>query len=117
MWINKGELVSLGSDTLTRSGNVVMLRGSADVDAPILCKAKFEWEPFATVTMLRAMARTGETYTANIEDNGTTHQIEFAKDAVTSVKSTAYGDDIVHSHLTGHHTDLYDGELSFYIVG
>jgi len=116
-WLDKGAPRVLGSDTVTRSGNVVMLRGESTSQDELPAKLRFEWTPWSDVETLYSYWSAGSTYSADFEDTGDTVTIRFAaKDGVANVKHQAYGDAVVHAHVEGHETDLYTGELNVFII-
>ena len=97
-WIDKGTPRVLGSDTMTRSGNVVMLRGESTSQGYLNAKLRFEWTPFSSVRTLYSYWQLGGSYVADLEDTGNTVIIRFAaKHGVTNVKHET-GKDVVHAH-------------------
>lgn len=115
-WIGKGDVVVLGSDTRTRSGNLVMLRGVASQQY-VEVKLLFEWATYSQVTALKQLWKSGATVAADIEASGTTVNLTFAaKNGVANVKHAAWGDDSVHHDVQGQATDIYNGELNVIII-
>lgn len=115
-WIDKNTPRTLGSDTVTRSGNLVMLRGEAVTQKYLQAKLFFEWTPFSSVKTLYSYWRGGGEYTADLEGTGESVRIRFsAKNGVTNVKHQI-GIDVVHAHWEGSINDLYSGELNVIII-
>lgn len=115
-WINKNVPVTLGSDVRTRSGNLVMLR-PVNVSQDYICaKLVFEWVPMSDVATLYSYWKSGNSYSANLENSGGSVTVRFAaKDGVANVKHQAWGDDVVHAQIEGDILDLYTGELNLII--
>lgn len=115
-WVDKGAPRVLGSDTVTRSGNVVMLRGENTSQAYLPAKLLFEWTSFSAVQTLYSYWQAGGEYIADLEDTGEIVSIRFAaKDGIVNVKHQI-GKDVVHAYWQGTPNDLYSGELNVIIV-
>ncbi len=116
-WVTKPNRVSLGKNIRTRSGNLVQQRGVSTSQAYIEHKALFTWVPMSDVDRLKELAASGNAFTADLEDTGSTVTIRFVpgENAVTNVKHSEWGEAIVHDQVEGYPTDIYDGELNFVI--
>jgi hypothetical protein len=116
-WLDKNKPRVMGSDTVTRSGNLVMLRGEGTGQEYLPGHVLFEWTPFSSVQTLYAYWKSGGEWTADLEDTGETCRVRFAaKNGVTNVKHQI-GKDVVHAHWEGSENDLYSGEMNLIIVG
>jgi hypothetical protein len=115
-WLNKGSVVSIGSDTECRDGNIVMLRGTPIATAPVKAILKYTWATLAQVNQLRTMAQLGGTYSADFEASGETYSVIIAKGGVADPENDAYEKETVHDHVEGTRQDIYNGEITVYIV-
>ncbi|MBI4962503.1 MAG: hypothetical protein HY913_04440 [Desulfomonile tiedjei] len=82
----------------------------------ICAKLVFEWVPMSDVATLYSYWKSGNSYSANLENSGGSVTVRFAaKDGVANVKHQAWGDDVVHAQIEGDILDLYTGELNLII--
>lgn len=119
-WVDKGRPRVLGSNTVTRSGNVVMLRGENTSQAYIDAKLKFSWVPRADVVTLISYWESGNQFSANLEDSGSDVTIQFVPQNgvdMDTVRHVKFGDRAVHARIEGTQTDYYMGEMNVIIVG
>lgn len=115
-WVDKSVPRVLGSDTVTRSGNVVMLRGENTSQGYLNAKLLFEWLPFASVQTLYSYWRSGNTYSADLEDTGGTVTVRFAaENGVANVKHET-GKDVIVADWAGSDNDVFRGELNLIII-
>ncbi|MDQ7785737.1 MAG: hypothetical protein RDU20_22845 [Desulfomonilaceae bacterium] len=115
-WLDKNRPRVLGSDTVTRSGNLVMLRAEGNGPTYLPARVLFEWTPFSAVTTLYAYWKSGGEWTADLEGTGDTCTVRFAaKNGVAKVKHQT-GKDVVHAHWDGSENDVYSGEMNLIIV-
>ena len=116
-WVDKDLPVVVGSDTRTRSGNLVSLRGENTSQDFRIAVVRFEWTPRASVDTLQAYWQGGGQYSADFDGLGETHTVRFlAKNGVENVTHEVWGDQTVHAYVAGHPTDLYRGTLNLIIL-
>lgn len=114
-WTNKNEPTVVGSETRTRSGDMVLIRTQSPSQKFREAHLIFEWATRAQVTALMKMWKAGGSYSANFEGNHS-YTVRFAaQNGVANVKHQAWGDDVVHAAVEGYETDLYTGELNLII--
>ena len=115
-WIDKSKPRVTGSDTVARSGNLVMLRGEGTSQAYLPARVLFEWTPFSSVQTLYAYWKSGGEWTADFEDTGETCTVRFAaSNGVANVKHQV-GKDVVNAHWEGSENDVYSGEMNLIII-
>jgi len=116
-WIDKAKPTVMGSDTRTRSGNLVMLRGESTSQSYKEAKVRYKFAPRADIETLMGYWRAGGSHSADIEDTGTTVTVMFAAaNGVEDPQHAAWGDDVVHANVAGELTDLYNGILNLIIL-
>ncbi|MFH1114802.1 MAG: hypothetical protein V1792_12880 [Pseudomonadota bacterium] len=116
-WLDKNRPRVMGSDTVTRSGNLVMLRSEDICQGYLPARVLFDWIPLASVQTLYAYWKSGGEFTADLEDTGVIRTVRFAaKDGVARVIHQT-GKDVVHAHWEGSENDVYSGEMNLIIVG
>lgn len=116
-WLDKNRPRVMGSDAITRSGNLVMLRGEETCQGYLPARVLFDWIPLASVQTLYAYWKSGAEFTADLEDSGVIRTVRFAaKDGVAQVRHQT-GKDVVHAHWEGSENDVYSGEMNLIIVG
>lgn len=114
-WINKPDQVVVGSTKRTRSGNLVTITGESPSQSYVEAKLLFEWESYANVSTLIGYWRAGGTYSADIENTGSTVTIRFSPENGVQNVGHELGRPVVHVHFAGEETDLYRGELNVII--
>ncbi len=116
-WLDKNRPRVMGSDTVTRSGNLVMLRSEGTGQGYLPARLLFDWTPFSSVQTLYTYWKSGGEFTADLENTGVICTVRFAaKDGVAEVRHQT-GRDVVHAHWEGSENDVYSGEMNLIIIG
>jgi hypothetical protein len=117
VWIDKNVPRVIGSDTVTRSGNLVMLRTEGITQAYLPARFVFQWTPFSAVKTLYEYWRSGGKFIADLEDTGNTRIIRFAAQNGVADVIHQTGKEVLHIPWEGSDNDLYRGEMNLIIIG
>jgi hypothetical protein len=113
--VNPDDPVILGSDVRTKDGNMVSLEYESPVQ-DMVEKLIFDWEPWSNVASLKAMCKSGGSYSANLGDGSVT--VRFARaNGVTNVKHSYLNNDkrALHPQVHSKRQDRWTGELNLII--
>ena len=117
VWVDKEAPVVIGSDTRTRTGDMVSVRVTASQDFRT-ATVRFRWATYAQVQTIMGYWQNGGTYSLKPEDtDATIYTVRFrAADGVTGVQHEAWGQEAPKDKIAGTPTDLWRGEMNVILL-
>lgn len=114
--VNPDDPVVLGSDERACDGTMISLVYEEPVQDRIE-KVIFDWEPWATVAALKAMAASFSTFTINFTGSGPTAQARFQHpNGLTGVKHSYYSEkQSAYPGVVNKRQDRWYGEMNLII--